>query len=95
MVDRVDLDTQISATFHATTSRIWSARTRASELQKLLDQDVRKVIITTIHKFGEAKGVLNARDNIIVLVDEAHRTQEGDLGIARCARRCRTRSCSA
>lgn len=23
---------------------------------------------------------LNARDNIIVMVDEAHRTQEGDLG---------------
>ncbi len=26
-------------------------------------------------------GVLNERDNIIVLVDEAHRTQEGDLGM--------------
>ncbi|MBM3315705.1 HsdR family type I site-specific deoxyribonuclease, partial [candidate division WOR-3 bacterium] len=43
-------------------------------------QDARKVIITTIYKFGEAEGVLNSRDNIIVLVDEAHRTQEGDLG---------------
>jgi type I restriction enzyme R subunit len=38
------------------------------------------VIITTIHKFGEAEGVLNDRSNIVVLVDEAHRTQEGDLG---------------
>jgi type I restriction enzyme, R subunit len=38
------------------------------------------VVITTIHKFAEAPGVLNDRDNIIVLVDEAHRTQEGDLG---------------
>ena len=25
--------------------------------------------------------MLNERDNIIVLVDEAHRTQEGDLGV--------------
>ena len=50
------------------------------ELQKLLGQDVRKVLITTIHKFGEAGGVLNDRKNIIVMVDEAHRTQEGDLG---------------
>ena len=33
-----------------------------------------------IHKFGEADGVLNERGNVIVLVDEAHRTQEGDLG---------------
>jgi type I site-specific restriction-modification system R (restriction) subunit len=43
-------------------------------------KDVRKVLITTIHKFGEAGGRLNERSNIIVMVDEAHRTQEGDLG---------------
>lgn len=46
----------------------------------MLAQDVRKIIITTIFKFGEADGVLNDRSNIIALVDEAHRTQEGDLG---------------
>jgi type I restriction enzyme R subunit len=56
------------------------AETRA-ELERLLMQDTRKIIITTIFKFGEADGILNDRDNIIVLVDEAHRTQEGDLGI--------------
>jgi type I restriction enzyme R subunit len=50
------------------------------ELQTLLSQDVRKVLITTIHKFAEAEGRLNERSNIIVMVDEAHRTQEGDLG---------------
>src|SRR5262245_59748875 len=50
------------------------------ELQDLLAKDVRKVIITTIHKFAEADDVLNERSNIIVMVDEAHRTQEGDLG---------------
>ena len=31
------------------------------ELQALLGQDVRKVLITTIHKFGEAGGKLNER----------------------------------
>nr|MCU0876047.1 HsdR family type I site-specific deoxyribonuclease [Pirellulaceae bacterium] len=41
---------------------------------------VRKVLITTIHKFAEAEGRLNERSNVIVMVDEAHRTQEGDLG---------------
>src|ERR1043166_2304946 len=30
--------------------------------------------------FGEAGGELNERSNIILMVDEAHRTQEGDLG---------------
>jgi type I restriction enzyme R subunit len=33
-----------------------------------------------IHKFRDAKPNMNTRENIIVLVDEAHRTQEGDLG---------------
>lgn len=41
---------------------------------------MRKIIITTILKFAEAGGVLNERSNIIAMVDEAHRTQEGDLG---------------
>jgi type I restriction enzyme, R subunit len=82
VVDRLDLDTQISATFHShDIPNLVGAATR-KDLQTLLDQDARKVIITTIHKFGEAKGVLNDRGNIIVLVDEAHRTQEGDLGVA-------------
>jgi type I restriction enzyme R subunit len=80
VVDRIDLDTQITATFNAAdVPNTVPARTRG-ELQELLGRDSRKVIITTIHKFGEADGVLNPRENIVVLVDEAHRTQEGDLG---------------
>jgi type I restriction enzyme R subunit len=80
VVDRVDLDTQISSTFYAAdTPNLVKADSRA-ELQRLLGQDVRKIIITTIFKFGEADGVLNDRSNIIAMVDEAHRTQEGDLG---------------
>jgi type I restriction enzyme, R subunit len=82
VVDRIDLDTQISSTFHSHDIPNLVGATTRKELQRLLDQDVRKVVITTIHKFGEATGVLNERDNIILLVDEAHRTQEGDLGIA-------------
>ena len=161
VVDRVDLDAQISATFHAADiPNLVKARSRR-DLKRMLRQDARKILITTIFKFGEetplqkadrvlrlsrkrlragrhdeawlhvaevedvlpeieaeqrpkiqkrlakaiaaldeagiarpgglaalvasAKeddtGVLNERGNIIVLVDEAHRTQEGDLGI--------------
>src|SRR5205809_923538 len=80
VVDRIDLDTQISSTFYAAdTPNLVKADSRA-ELQRLLAQDVRKIIITTIFKFGEAGGILNDRSNIIAMVDEAHRTQEGDLG---------------
>jgi type I restriction enzyme R subunit len=80
VVDRIDLDTQITATFSAADVPNMIKAEKCEELQTLLSQDARKVIITTIHKFGEAEGVLNDRKNIIVLVDEAHRTQEGDLG---------------
>ncbi len=80
VVDRIDLDTQITGTFTgADIPNLEKADTR-EKLQQLLAQDVRKIIITTIFKFGEATGSLNDRSNIIALVDEAHRTQEGDLG---------------
>lgn len=80
VVDRVDLDTQITATFNAADVPNMIGVPDRKELQRLLGQDVRKVLITTIHKFHEADERLNERSNIIVLVDEAHRTQEGDLG---------------
>jgi type I restriction enzyme R subunit len=80
VVDRIELDTQISATFNATDVPNMVATDSRKDLHDLLERDARKVIITTIHKFAEAGGVLNKRDNIVVLVDEAHRTQEGDLG---------------
>lgn len=81
VVDRIDLDAQISSTFHASdVPNLVKGETRA-DLMRLLQQDTRKIIITTIFRFGEAEGVLNDRGNIIVLVDEAHRTQEGGLGI--------------
>jgi type I restriction enzyme, R subunit len=80
VVDRVDLDTQITATFNAADVPNMIGATTRQELQSLLAADTRKIVITTIHKFGEAEGKLNERTNIIVMVDEAHRTQEGDLG---------------
>ncbi|MBR9802640.1 type I restriction endonuclease subunit R [bacterium] len=80
VVDRIDLDTQITATFNAADVPNMVKAESREQLQSLLSQDARKVIITTIHKFGEAEGVLNPRKNIIAMVDEAHRTQEGDLG---------------
>ncbi len=80
VVDRIDLDTQITATFSAADIPNMIGAATRQELQSLLAADTRKIIITTIHKFGEADGRLNERSNIIVMVDEAHRTQEGDLG---------------
>lgn len=80
VVDRIDLDTQITATFNAADVPNMVAVETREELQDLLVKDARKVLITTIFKFAEAGGRLNDRSNIIAMVDEAHRTQEGDMG---------------
>lgn len=79
LVDRTDLDTQITGTFNAADVANVVTTDSISELQTLLERDTRKIIISMIHKFRDAKPNMNTRDNIIVLVDEAHRTQEGDL----------------
>jgi len=80
LVDRTDLDTQISGTFNAADVANVESTDSIQELQQMLERDTRKIIISMIHKFRDAKPNMNSRDNIIVLVDEAHRTQEGDLG---------------
>lgn len=80
LVDRTDLDTQISGTFNAADIANVESTESIKELQQMLERDTRKIIISMIHKFRDAKPNMNERENIIVLVDEAHRTQEGDLG---------------
>ncbi|GHB83874.1 type I restriction endonuclease subunit R [Persicitalea jodogahamensis] len=79
LVDRTDLDTQISGTFNAADVANVQPTENIKELHDLLAKDTRKIIISMIHKFRDAPPNMNTRDNIIVLVDEAHRTQEGDL----------------
>ncbi|WP_404400955.1 HsdR family type I site-specific deoxyribonuclease [Idiomarina seosinensis] len=80
LVDRTDLDTQISGTFNAADIANVETTDSIKELQNMLERDTRKIIISMIHKFRDAKPNMNERENIILLVDEAHRTQEGDLG---------------
>lgn len=160
VLDRIDLDSQISSTFYAASVANTINCDQRSDLKKTLAEDSRKIIITRIFTFGneslrqragrllretrrllktskhedswrriaEAEAVasvidpkkrqsvldrverlktqvgsiceppadaygrdlseftciesgpINDRDNIIVMVDEAHRTQEGDLG---------------
>ena len=80
LVDRIDLDAQISRTFNASGVDNVETTEKIEELQEFLALDTRKIIISTIFKFKEAEPNLNTRENIIVMVDEAHRSQEGDLG---------------
>lgn len=78
--DRIDLEDQITGDFtRAEIPNLAAAETK-EKLEQFFEQDQRKILITTIFKFGDVSKVLSERDNIIVLVDEAHRTQEKDLG---------------
>lgn len=78
--DRIDLEDQITGDFtRAEIPNVDSIATK-EELEQKIHQ--RKILITTIFKFGDlADGEeIDNRDNIILLMDEAHRTQEGNLG---------------
>lgn len=78
--DRIDLETQITGDFSAADIPNLQSLATKEELMNFFEQDMRKIAITTIFRFGDVEKALNQRDNIILLVDEAHRTQEGDLG---------------
>lgn len=78
VVDRVDLDSQTQNVFKEAQNVMPTED--ISTMNSYLENDSRYIIITTIFKFKEAKPNINLRENIIVMVDEAHRTQEGDLG---------------
>lgn len=80
VLDRLELIQQTESEFKSVGIQSLKTAETKEELRTLLKNDARGVIITTIFRFAEA-GLLNDRSNIIVMVDEAHRTQEGRLGL--------------
>lgn len=81
VLDRLELDEQTTREFTSAGMRLKTAATREDLQRMLAQEDRRGVIVTTIFRFKDA-GVLNERANIVVFCDEAHRTQEGQLGKA-------------
>lgn len=74
--DRTQLVRQTSGVFTSAMGSAYFHQPETSqELRSLLADNVRGVISTTVHKFADAGKKLSTRKNIIVLVDEAHRTQ--------------------
>ncbi|WP_376694553.1 type I restriction endonuclease subunit R [Wenzhouxiangella sp. EGI_FJ10409] len=86
ITDRRELDEQIYKTFAATgaVTEAEAAATSGSHLKQLLTEDHRYVF-TLIHKFGtrhgEAYPKLSDRQDIIVITDEAHRSQYDTLAL--------------
>ncbi|MEW6574177.1 MAG: HsdR family type I site-specific deoxyribonuclease [Bacillota bacterium] len=80
MIDRNELEDQMLRNLASVgMGNVAHARSIA-ELNRLLRQDYRGIIVTMIHKFRDMPANLNTRRNIYVLIDEAHRTTGGDLG---------------
>ncbi len=58
---------------------VWQAGSR-DELRDLLRSDKRGLILSMIHKFEGIDKNANARDNLYVFIDEAHRSVAKELG---------------
>lgn len=79
LVDRNELESQLFANLAAYGLAPEIARSK-QHLRELLRSDYRGLIVSMIHKFDKADADLCTRENVFVLVDEAHRTTGGDLG---------------
>jgi type I restriction enzyme R subunit len=80
LTDRNDLDDQLFATFSMCRDLIRQTPVQAESrehLQALLNRASGGVIFTTLQKFGEIDGPLTTRRNVVVIADEAHRSQYG------------------
>ncbi len=81
VVDRTELEEQMSRNLKNYGFPAVEVAESRKKLKELLISDFRGLIVTLIHKFDRIPEKLNERENIIVFVDEAHRTQEGDLAV--------------
>ena len=80
LVDRNELEAQLFNNLESLGFGHVEVANSKAHLQKLLKSDYRGLLVTMIHKFDKIPADINLRENIIVLVDEAHRTTSGDLG---------------
>ncbi|MEM3374557.1 MAG: HsdR family type I site-specific deoxyribonuclease [Candidatus Woesearchaeota archaeon] len=80
LVDRNELETQLFNNLDSVGFKHINIAMSKNHLKELLENDTRGLIISLIHKFDNLKQNINVRDNIFVLIDEAHRTTSGELG---------------
>jgi type I restriction enzyme R subunit len=81
LTDRNDLDDQLFATFSMCRDLIRQTPVQAEGCEHLQQQLRTRasggVIFTTLQKFGEVAEPLTTRRNVVVIADEAHRSQYG------------------
>lgn len=83
VVDREQLQDQMVGELFKTNSENVQVAMSIRDLRRLIGEGdgYRGIIVTIVNKFDGMQEELSKRPNIIMLVDEAHRTQYGDLGI--------------
>ena len=93
VTDRTQLDSQLSNTFRNAQGETVLNAGSVAELKTLLERDSSDIVTTTVQKFADLEKEesaksgtegfkdLNTSENIIVLADEAHRTQFGSLAM--------------
>lgn len=84
VTDRTQLDKQLSTTFSNTQGETINNATSVATLRELLQSDSSDIVTAMVQKFQDAEAEgnftdLNTSNKIIVLADEAHRTQFGNL----------------
>lgn len=80
VTDRNDLDDQLFDTFAMGRGLLRQDPVQAESrehLQQLLDRASGGVVFTTIYKFTEGHSNISERANVVVMADEAHRSQYG------------------
>ena len=82
VIDRDQLQDQMIGQFIRTNTETCKIAESKAELMALLSEGdgYRGIIVTIMHKFSGHERFAVPRRNVIALVDEAHRSQEGDFG---------------
>lgn len=81
ITDRNDLDSQLFTQFSKCSDFLRQtpvqAQSRADLTQQITSRRANGIIFTTMQKFEEEAAALSDRENVVVVVDEAHRGQYG------------------
>ncbi|MEI7828112.1 MAG: HsdR family type I site-specific deoxyribonuclease, partial [Euryarchaeota archaeon] len=80
LIDRNELEAQLFKNIDAYGVKTVEISDSKADLQRILRSDYRGLIVSMIHKFDGIPPNINTSENLVVLVDEAHRTTGGDLG---------------
>jgi type I restriction enzyme R subunit len=80
VVDRNELESQLFRNITGYGITTLEVAQNKDHLEEILSSGYRGLVVSMIHKFDKRPANLNTRENVVVLIDEAHRTTGGDFG---------------